>query len=111
MPVSTLFVHRTSGFLVVPINLKLRGIESSLTRLPTRIHSHRTEQFSAVFSRAFDDQFRIHITGIHQVSGRQQVIRLHQLVNISGATYIVSGGSRGVNIGNEARQLLITGFT
>jgi len=50
--------------MIIPIDLKLRGINSARPSLPTRIQSHRTKQLNPVFASALDHQLSIDITGI-----------------------------------------------
>ena len=103
MPVDGSFALGISHLLVVPVEGELCAVKSTLTGLPGGVEAWRPQQLYAMEFLAVHQQLGIHLTRVDQMKTGQQPLAGQGLMNAGSATYVLSGGRSGMDMGNETR--------
>src|SRR3954470_3459047 len=98
-----------AGYLLLrPINLKLvRRKAFAFPCLTLLVTACGPVKINVVVPFALDQEFGLHITGIHQVAIRQKLLVLQSFVNERNDLTISGGGSGGLDMGDQVQLVLL----
>ena len=99
------------GLLAFPIDEKVISIEALLlTGLPLMVPAGWTHQVDLVVLLTVNQQFGIHITGIHNMLIWQEVFVLEAFMNHGGSGIIGNRSGGGFDMRDQMRTVFFAGF-
>ena len=110
-PFAADFPLGADGFLGLPIDGKTSVIKAlSSMSLSTGTASDRANQFHSIGILTAHEVISIHISGVHGMFCRKQMLLGKGLVDGVGQFHILGGGRSRFHVDEQMGQVLITGF-
>src|SRR5664280_731565 len=110
-PIRRCYALRAVGYALFPIDLKLLACVGTLYfSLPCDIYAGGSNQIDAVMNLTADQEFRRHITGVHQVLAWREALVNQGLVDGFGTHRFVDVSRGGMHVCNQMNAVLVTGF-
>ena len=110
-PIRRCHALRAVGYALFPIDLKpLACVGTRYFSLPRGIYAGGSDQIDTVMNLTADQEFRRHITGVHQVLAWREALVNQGLMDGFSTHRFVDVSRGGMHVRDQMNAVLVTGF-